>query len=152
MAMKTCDEVTNLLGRWYDGELDERDTRRAAEHVAGCAACSAEIESWQNIDRLLHIEVKAELTDSVLTALRRKKATTGNRGWWLKLAAAAVIAAAVGGLGGRAAGRETRSRMQVQPGQELTSLTLLAQSFAPGSLAGIDTLASELQVGGREEP
>jgi anti-sigma factor RsiW len=146
MAMKTCnDEIHDQVGPWYDGELDEQDAQRAAEHVAGCAVCRAEVESWRQIDRLLDTDVEAELlADSVRTAVRAQTAID-NRSWWLKLAAAAVIAAAIGGLGGRAVSRE-QSQMPRQAGQELASLTLLEQSFAPGSLAGIDVLAGELQA------
>jgi anti-sigma factor RsiW len=150
MAVTTCDDdIRDQLGALYDGELGEGDARRAAEHVAGCAACRAEIESWQKIDKLLDTDVDAELlADEVLTAVRAQTATS-NRRWWLKLAAAAVIAAAIGGLGGRAVSRE-RSQIPEPAGQELTSLILLEQSFAPGSLDGIDTLAGELQAGARE--
>jgi anti-sigma factor RsiW len=146
MAMKTCiDETHDWLGPWYDGELDELDARRVAEHVAGCPVCSAEVESWRQIDRLLDTDVEAGLlAESVLTAVRAGAASE-NRSWWLKLAAAAVIAAAIGGLGGQAVTRG-QNRASGQTGQELTSLTLLEQSFAPGSLAGIDALASELQA------
>src|SRR3954447_2716490 len=40
----TCDRVRSRLDEYSDGELSGQDHEVVAAHVAGCAACSAELE------------------------------------------------------------------------------------------------------------
>lgn len=150
--MMHCDEVRDQLGRWYDNELDGATAHRVEEHLAGCAACAEQVESWRQIDGLLQIDVDAEgLRTAVLAAIRLESAS-GAAGlpWWLRTAAAALVAAGLGGLCGWAAGGGVEA--STTQGWEVASLSLLEQSFAPGSLAGIDDLAVDLAsstAGGR---
>lgn len=47
------DEMRGLLPRYHDGELSEEAARRVELHLAGCAACRAELAALREMSRLL---------------------------------------------------------------------------------------------------
>jgi anti-sigma factor RsiW len=138
--------VRELLGRWYDGELDELTTHRVAAHVETCPVCCAEIESWQKIDRLLDCRLAENDTGMVEAVLSQIDAEgrSGGSIWWLRIAAAGLLAATLGGLGGWMTASD---RDQSTPEDEPVSLTLLDQTFAPERQSRLDELAIELGAG-----
>lgn len=44
-----CEQVSENLSRYYDGEMSEAEAARCAEHICGCEACRCELESFQSI-------------------------------------------------------------------------------------------------------
>jgi len=141
-----CERVRELLGRWYDGELDEFTAHGVAAHVEVCPVCCAEIESWQQIDRLLErqlAESDTTLVDAVLSQIDAE-GKAGGSNWRLRIAAAGLLAATLGGLGGW---MTASVRDQSTPKDEPISLTLLDQSFAPERQSRLDELAIELVAG-----
>lgn len=141
-----CDRVRELLGRWYDGELDELTAHRVAGHVKTCARCQAEVRRWRQIDRLLDCRL-AEGDSSLVASVLQRIATEdrpAGQSWWLRLAAAGLLAAALGGVGGWMTAAD---HQQPLAAGEPISLTLLDQSFAPERQSRLDELATELGVG-----
>lgn len=140
-----CHEVRPLLGRWYDGELEQPVAGRIADHLRICAACSAEIAGWRRIDELLCVDSidtdPARLASEVLSRVARKSAA--GWGWWLRAAAALVAALGLGIVAGRElseSGRPPAPRTE----SPMAVLESLDTDFGPRSLRGMDDLAAEL--------
>jgi len=62
----TCDEAREYLFAFVDDELTDRRKNLVQEHVAGCAACSSELENERALRRQLG---KGLLTGRLATAL-----------------------------------------------------------------------------------
>ncbi|MBN2484289.1 MAG: zf-HC2 domain-containing protein [Candidatus Omnitrophica bacterium] len=75
--MSGCDRIKELLGQYLDGELDAIDHNEVVEHLAGCAACSRDLESLRQISYLLkeepHEHAPSDFLDRVNTRLGRQK-------------------------------------------------------------------------------
>jgi anti-sigma factor RsiW len=65
----TCDEARILLHALIDGELDAGHAREVEEHIAGCAACAAELAAYRAMRKTI---VGADLHYTAPPALRRR--------------------------------------------------------------------------------
>jgi anti-sigma factor RsiW len=65
----TCDEARILLHALIDGELDAGHAREVEDHIAGCAACAAELAAWREMGRTI---AAADLRYTAPSALRRR--------------------------------------------------------------------------------
>src|SRR5437868_7312272 len=65
----TCDEAEILLHALMDGELDAGHAREVEEHIAGCAACAAELAAYREMSQAM-ATVKMKYTAPL--ALRRR--------------------------------------------------------------------------------
>ncbi len=65
----TCDEARILLHALIDGELDAGHAREVEEHIAGCAACAAELAAWRDMSKAV---AGADLRYEAPSALRRR--------------------------------------------------------------------------------
>jgi anti-sigma factor RsiW len=65
----TCDEAKILLHALIDGELDAGHAREVEDHIAGCAACAAELAAWREISKAV---AGADLRYTAPPALRRR--------------------------------------------------------------------------------
>ena len=65
----TCDEARILLHALIDGELDAGHVREVEDHIAGCAACAAELAAWREMGRTI---AGADLRYTAPSALRRR--------------------------------------------------------------------------------
>jgi hypothetical protein len=86
--------VTEWLNAYLDGELHGSRLQHVEAHLAECQACQAELQSLQNISRLLH-EVPApefisseRFADQVSLRLPRPQVTVSKNkvleiGWWM---------------------------------------------------------------------
>src|ERR1039457_7243128 len=64
----TCDEARILLHALIDGELDAGHAREVEDHIAGCAACAAELAGWRGMSNAV---AGADLRYEAPAALRR---------------------------------------------------------------------------------
>ena len=64
----TCDEAEILLHALIDGELDAGHARAVEDHIAGCAACAAELAAYRTISKAI---AGADLRYTAPPALRR---------------------------------------------------------------------------------
>src|SRR5438445_2862654 len=65
----TCEEAEILLHALMDGELDAGHAREVEEHIAGCAACAAELAAYREMSQAM-ATVKMKYTAPL--ALRRR--------------------------------------------------------------------------------
>lgn len=65
----TCDEARILLHALIDGELDAGHAREVEDHIAGCAACAAELAAWREMSKAV---AGAGLRYTAPPALRRR--------------------------------------------------------------------------------
>jgi anti-sigma factor RsiW len=65
----TCDEARILLHALIDGELDAGHAREVEEHIAGCAACAAELAAYRAMRKTI---AGADLRYAAPAALRRR--------------------------------------------------------------------------------
>jgi anti-sigma factor RsiW len=65
----TCDETQILLHALMDGELDAGHAREVEEHIAGCAACAAELAAYREMSQAI---ATADLRYTAPLALRRR--------------------------------------------------------------------------------
>ena len=49
----TCDEAKILLHALIDGELDAGHAREVEDHIAGCAACAAELAAYREMSKTI---------------------------------------------------------------------------------------------------
>ena len=100
----TCDRIEPLLDDLVDGQLSAAEGRRVREHLAGCAACSAELAALEGL-----LAATAELPREVapaedlwprLAPRLAPRQTPRLAAWpgWLRQAAAAVLFMALGGV------------------------------------------------------
>ena len=54
-----CDKAQELMSQAMDGELDARARLQVDQHVAGCPACQAARQAWQQAGSLLRTEAVA---------------------------------------------------------------------------------------------
>jgi len=64
----SCDEVKDLISPYFDGELDEKDTKIVKEHLRFCLNCRRELE---NIKRL-SVLIRKSYSASPLSAKRKQ--------------------------------------------------------------------------------
>ena len=65
----TCDEAEILLHALIDGELDAGHAREVEDHIAGCAACAAELAAYRTMSKAI---AGAGLRYTAPLALRRR--------------------------------------------------------------------------------
>jgi len=65
----TCDEAKILLHALIDGELDAGHAREVEDHIAGCAACAAELAAYREMSKAI---AGAGLRYTAPPALRRR--------------------------------------------------------------------------------
>jgi anti-sigma factor RsiW len=65
----TCDEARILLHALIDGELDAGHAREVEDHIAGCAACAAELAAYRAMSKAV---AGADLRYRAPSALRRR--------------------------------------------------------------------------------
>jgi anti-sigma factor RsiW len=65
----TCDEAKILLHALIDGELDAGHAREVEAHVAGCAACAAELAAYREMSQAI---ATADMKYAAPLALRRR--------------------------------------------------------------------------------
>jgi anti-sigma factor RsiW len=65
----TCDEARILLHALIDGELDAGHARAVEDHIAGCAACAAELAAYRTMSKAI---AGADLRYTAPPALRRR--------------------------------------------------------------------------------
>jgi anti-sigma factor RsiW len=65
----TCDETQILLHALMDGELDAGHAREVEEHIAGCAACAAELAAYREMSQAI---ATADRRYTAPLALRRR--------------------------------------------------------------------------------
>ena len=65
----TCDEARILLHALIDGELDAGHAREVEDHIAGCAACAAELAAYRTMSKAI---AGADLRYTAPPALRRR--------------------------------------------------------------------------------
>ena len=65
----TCDEAKILLHALIDGELDAGHARAVEDHIAGCAACAAELAAWREMSKAV---AGADLRYKAPLELRRR--------------------------------------------------------------------------------
>jgi anti-sigma factor RsiW len=111
MEMATPGECAGralMLNAWIDGELDAAAAREAEAHVAGCAACRAEVDRLRAVSRLVRERAPRPAAPDVLRERIRRMAAQESRPArhavarprWLAAAAAAVVVALGAGSGG----------------------------------------------------
>ncbi len=65
----TCNEARILLHALIDGELDAGHAREVEDHIAGCAACAAELAAYRTMSKAI---AGADLRYTAPPALRRR--------------------------------------------------------------------------------
>jgi anti-sigma factor RsiW len=65
----TCEEAKILLHALMDGELDAGHAREVEEHIAGCAACAAQLAAYREMSQAV---ATANVKYSAPLALRRR--------------------------------------------------------------------------------
>ena len=65
----TCDEAEILLHALMDGELDAGHAREVEEHIAGCAACAAQLAAYREMSQAIAV---ADMKYTAPLALRRR--------------------------------------------------------------------------------
>jgi hypothetical protein len=93
-----CDEIRALAAELALGIADGEDRARVLDHVAECADCRREVESFSAVaDELLVLAPEQEpplgFELRVLRALEPPRAKRGHKARWLALAAAIVLVA-----------------------------------------------------------
>jgi anti-sigma factor RsiW len=99
-----CDP--DLMARYFDSEVSERERERAQAHAAGCAACRSLLEQNRTVADLFRADPDAVLTDAERAALEARVIALAGRwpsgirkGWKAVLAPKRLIPlAAVAGL------------------------------------------------------
>lgn len=105
-----CDEVCEILEPYLDGDLSRDEAERVRVHVAGCAACAAELALAEAIQRELRALPQLDCPPAALERIRAAGPPADNlvpirRAWRLSLASraariasiAAALALTVGG-------------------------------------------------------
>ncbi|NTU76001.1 MAG: hypothetical protein HGA86_07760 [Anaerolineaceae bacterium] len=59
------DQISNLLGAYLDGELDERSQVKVQAHLETCADCQAELNELRQLSQMLRAAPQPELTPAV---------------------------------------------------------------------------------------
>jgi anti-sigma factor RsiW len=65
----TCDEAEILLHALIDGELDAGHAREVEDHIAGCAACAAQLDAYREMSKAV---AAADLRYAAPLQLRRR--------------------------------------------------------------------------------
>ena len=65
----TCDEAEILLHALLDGELDAGHAREVEAHIAGCPACTAQLEAYRDMSKVI---AAADLRYTAPAALRQR--------------------------------------------------------------------------------
>ena len=59
------DQISNLLGAYLDGELDQRSQVKVQAHLETCADCQTELKELRQLSQLLRAAPQPELTPAV---------------------------------------------------------------------------------------
>jgi anti-sigma factor RsiW len=65
----TCDDTEILLHALIDGELDAGHAREVEDHIAGCAACAAQLDAYREMSKAV---AGADLRHAAPPQLRRR--------------------------------------------------------------------------------
>jgi anti-sigma factor RsiW len=104
MSAASCEEVTDLLDPFADGELALSDQEAVAEHVRGCTACQLHVEELRalrgKLKRLPSYRAPAGLANRIADRLAEKREPAPRTAWsaW-SMPVATHLAAALIGLG-----------------------------------------------------
>jgi anti-sigma factor RsiW len=93
-----CGDIEELAPLWHSGELDSERRGAFDAHLAGCAACAADLREQETIDEQLREAVAAEPTDTraIEAQIRRRMARGKLQRWAIPgLVAAAALTAAI---------------------------------------------------------
>jgi len=94
----TCEEMKPLLMAYLDGEIDTGDIERVRQHLAGCAACRAELDAFRSLVRETQGMRIREPGDEVIAAFWRSLYSRIERGTgWVLVIAGALLVLAYGG-------------------------------------------------------
>ncbi|MBN1420848.1 MAG: zf-HC2 domain-containing protein [Planctomycetes bacterium] len=90
-----CEEMKPLLMGYLDGEIDSGDIERVRAHLAGCAACRAELEAFRRLVQETEGMRIREPGDDVVAAFWRSLYNQIERGtgWVLVIAGALLVLA-----------------------------------------------------------
>lgn len=99
----SCETILPLLRDYVDRELDADRSTAVEQHLRGCAACAARVESERDLKQALRARVRAGpapagLSGQILRRLHREQAR-GRRPRALRLGAAAAIVVLAAALG-----------------------------------------------------
>ncbi|HEV2446598.1 MAG TPA: zf-HC2 domain-containing protein [Candidatus Sulfopaludibacter sp.] len=92
-----CAEAQELVGAYFDDELDPVNSLAVEKHVAGCAACAGELEVLGALRSAMRAQAPYYAAPAELRARVRGGRRSFGAGWapWLAAAAAVLVAAAV---------------------------------------------------------
>jgi anti-sigma factor RsiW len=85
----TCREASNLLPRFFDGELDAHQMRAVALHSTRCGTCEAELRELERVQELVSRSVTAPVDEIDLSGLWSAvecRLTTVHVSWWTRVA------------------------------------------------------------------
>lgn len=88
-----CQEISEKISAYHDGELDPRRTREVQTHLRDCQSCRQQLEELSVVDGLLtsmsRHEVPSEFAGEVLLTLRKKECPYETQGAcqraWMRL-------------------------------------------------------------------
>jgi anti-sigma factor RsiW len=84
----TCREASNLLPRFFDGELDAHQMRAVALHSTRCDTCEAELRDLERVQELVSRSVSTPVDEIDLSALWsavEPRLGTPRVSWWTRL-------------------------------------------------------------------
>ncbi len=166
--MTACTEWSPLLDEYLDGTLAAPDQARVEAHLAGCAACRAELAALRELTAAARALPPSLTPDSdawPAIARRTMARPTVRSRWWLQAAAAVALLVAGYGLAqwhGRAAGdgypaaRAAYEQASTHLARELTrgagALPATTREVVARNLAIIDQAIAEAEAALRDEP
>src|SRR5713101_5991663 len=84
----TCREASNLLPRFFDGELDAHQMRAVALHSTRCGTCEAELRELERVQELVSRSVSTIVDEIDLSGLWpavERHLGTARVSWWASL-------------------------------------------------------------------
>ena len=98
-----CSEVQNLLSAYFDGELVDEHRSDVAVHLAECASCKSELDSFQKLSNIAQTlnspSPPAGVWENIESKLEEQQSRPPRRQLWrlpaVQLAAAVTILIAV---------------------------------------------------------
>jgi anti-sigma factor RsiW len=151
----TCDEMTPLLMDRLQGDISPADEERLASHLAGCAACRAEVqamtETWNSLgslddEQVPHERLRARFHAGLAAYEARESRHWTQRmfgGWWPQQPALQMGLAAALALVGFAVGQQLPSSVDAEVAAlrdevRTVGLALLDHQSASERLLGIE--------------
>jgi len=65
----SCDDLDALLPEFLDGTISSDQESAAAEHLATCEACTAELQELKGVTKLYHEHGTLQLPDAARTRI-----------------------------------------------------------------------------------